>query len=282
VIWGREYDVALLGGGFNVVLGAAGAGAVAEPTAVNDLAFAFGDANRFLELRVVRDAAAATVNRTILPRQQLLSSPYALQAGRLIKEYQDALCPPGTIIAFGGTNIPSGWLLCDGKAVASGNYPRLFAAVGRNWGSGIAGTAQDFNLPDFRGYFLRGVSGGTDRDPDRDGRTAISAGGNVGNQVGSVQNHKLQVHSHKWGATTSGSSTERVLRSWTSAAQSAPLTTILEDWDAGLVDNASGTDNSFRVAPTTAVSLYTDSTSTIGQSGETRPANAYVHYIIKY
>jgi len=80
VIWGRQYDVNLIEGGFNVILGATGAGPVAEAAAVNDLGFAFNSPNRFLELRIVRDGSGAEVNRTILPRQQLLSAPYAVRA----------------------------------------------------------------------------------------------------------------------------------------------------------------------------------------------------------
>lgn len=77
LIWGETQQVSLLDGRFNVLLGAPGA-APLPGAAVNDLRFAFTDPQRFLELRIVEDAAGSTVNRTILPRQQFVSVPYAM------------------------------------------------------------------------------------------------------------------------------------------------------------------------------------------------------------
>lgn len=277
VIWGREYDVSLIGGGFNVVLGAAGAGPVSESTAVNDLSFAFGDANRFLELRIVRDAAGVEVNRPILPRQQLLSAPYALQAGRLIKEFQDALCPPGTIVAFGGTEIPSGWLLCDGRSLRRTQQPRLFAAIGTAWGF-----ADDsaFNLPGLQGYFLRGVSGGTERDPDRNGRTAISAGGNVGNRVGSHQGSKIGDHTH--GGSTgaaNGSLTAQILVNESNNVHARHRN--ITAWN-GNDFGANGERLGLSTGATRGAIVVGATSANNAQTSESRPVNAYVHYIIKY
>lgn len=79
LVWGSDYDVTVTGGAFNVLLGANG-GTPTPGAAVNNLAFAFGEANRYLELRIIRNAAGNTVNQTMLPRQQLLSVPFAIQA----------------------------------------------------------------------------------------------------------------------------------------------------------------------------------------------------------
>lgn len=62
--------------------------------------------------------------------------------------------PPGTIKAFGGTTVPSGFLPCDGSAVSRSTYSSLFAAIGTIHGQGDGVTT--FNLPDSRGKFLRG------------------------------------------------------------------------------------------------------------------------------
>jgi len=287
LIWGREYDASLIGGVFNVVLGAGGGWTVTEPTAVNDLAFAFTEPSRFLELKVVSDAANATVNRIIRPRQQLLSSPYTFMSwtsARLVQEFQEALNPPGTIVAFGGTNIPGGWLLCDGSPRFVTNYPKLFAAIQTAWGTGYTNGVKiaDFNVPDLRGVFLRGVSGSSTNDPDKNGRLASGIGGNSQNDVGSFQDHKLQVHSHQWGDVVSSATTiYRLVRSYTSSAPSAGLVTILSNGAYGDADGSSGSRDDY-LTPINGATLYTSPTSTIGQSGETRPRNAYVHYIIKY
>ncbi len=56
--------------------------------------------------------------------------------------------PSGSIIDFGGTVAPSGWLVCDGSAVSQTTYAALFAAIGTNWNIGGEG-AGNFRLPSF-------------------------------------------------------------------------------------------------------------------------------------
>ena len=67
--------------------------------------------------------------------------------------------PIGTVISFAGLidgthAIPSGWLICDGAKVSRTFYSSLFAALGVTWG--VGDNVNTFNLPDLRGYFLRG------------------------------------------------------------------------------------------------------------------------------
>jgi phage-related tail fiber protein len=82
--------------------------------------------------------------------------------------------PPGSVVAFVGSNAPSGWLLCDGSAVSRTTYASLFAAIAITHGGGDG--VATFNLPDYRGRFLRGVDGTAGRDPDSANRTAPQAG----------------------------------------------------------------------------------------------------------
>ena len=100
--------------------------------------------------------------------------------------------PAGTILAFGGSAAPSGWLLCNGATVSRSLYAGLFAAISGAWGTGDGSTT--FHLPDLRGRFLRGVDGGSGRDPNVGTRTAANAGGNTGNAVGSVQANATAVN----------------------------------------------------------------------------------------
>lgn len=72
-------------------------------------------------------------------------------AGGLL--YADA--PVGTISPFGGSVIPSGYLLCNGQAVSRTNYKELFAVIGVAFGSGDGSTT--FNLPDLREATTKGV-----------------------------------------------------------------------------------------------------------------------------
>lgn len=70
----------------------------------------------------------------------------------------EARMPAGCVTAFAGSGtVPAGWFVCDGHEVSRGEHPDLFAAIGVTYGDGDGSTT--FNLPDFRGRFLRGYLG---------------------------------------------------------------------------------------------------------------------------
>ncbi|MEZ5326867.1 MAG: phage tail protein [Verrucomicrobiales bacterium] len=187
------------------------------------------------------------------------------------------LIPPGTIVPFAGTEakIPSGWLLCDGRAMdkdsSNGKYARLQSAIGHAWGDGsegdgaIAGVT-DFNLPDLRGYFLRGVSGTTGRDLDANDRVESAAGGHIKNNVGSVQSDAFLNHDH------------RIFSSSSSGRDPDTIT------GTGYVIRRAVDGQSYNMREGTEGNHPTHGqTSVRGQSAqETRPKNAYVYFIIKY
>jgi microcystin-dependent protein len=97
--------------------------------------------------------------------------------------------PVGSVIPYAGSNSPAleaqGWMLCDGRALRRRDFPELFQVIRTFHGHGDG--VNTYNIPDYRGMFLRGVSGDTDRDPDRGIRSAAQPGGAEGNSVGSVQ-----------------------------------------------------------------------------------------------
>lgn len=70
--------------------------------------------------------------------------------------------PTGSLFPFAGSSasVPSGYLLCDGSAVArTGTYAALFAVIGTTYGSGNGSTT--FNLPDLRSRLPIGAGTGT-------------------------------------------------------------------------------------------------------------------------
>lgn len=67
--------------------------------------------------------------------------------------------PPGVIMDYAGSSVPTGWLECDGSAVSRTTYANLFAAVSTTWGAGDGATT--FNVPDFRGRARIGKGTGT-------------------------------------------------------------------------------------------------------------------------
>src|SRR5206468_1097954 len=81
LIWGQEYSVAVQNGVFNLILGASGGSAISNAT-VSDIGLAFSETNRFFGITVTRGTNGAPIANAseIIPRQQILAAPYALQA----------------------------------------------------------------------------------------------------------------------------------------------------------------------------------------------------------
>jgi microcystin-dependent protein len=70
------------------------------------------------------------------------------------------LVPTGAVMPFAMNSAPSGWLAADGTAVSRLTYSALFESIGTIYGAGNGSTT--FNLPDLRGYFVRGVNTNSD------------------------------------------------------------------------------------------------------------------------
>ena len=64
--------------------------------------------------------------------------------------------PTGMIAFFDLTEVPDGWLVCDGSAVSRTTYANLFAKIGTRHGAGDGSTT--FNLPDMDARFLEGTT----------------------------------------------------------------------------------------------------------------------------
>lgn len=163
-------------------------------------------------------------------------------AWTLLNKYNSV--PVGTVHAWTGAyaSIPPGYLLCDGAAVSRTAYDRLFAKIGITAGQGDGSTT--FNVPDHRGFFLRGTDPTPVRDPGP--RTAMGTGGNTGTLVNTVEAQDIVAHAHTI-ATINGY-------------------------------GGSGTTN---VAGAGAPNIAPISGNAAGGS-ETRPMNAAVTYIIKF
>jgi hypothetical protein len=200
-----------------------------------DFGDVFDGSERWLEISA-RPGGSANPFTNTFPRQKISASPYAVYANNGM--------PPAGITAFGGATAPVGWILCDGRAVSRTTYARLFAAVGTTWGGGDGTTT--FNVPDFRGMFLRGSGVNA---------TRLKANGSSynGGGIGSYSGDQLQGHKHSIdrgsGTTTFGS---------------------------GGVNNGGIWDQ----PTTTPVSDGVNGTPRTGD--ETRPASYSVNYLIKY
>ena len=177
--------------------------------------------------------------------------------------------PPGTVAPYAGTTAPQGWLLCDGSAIGRTTYAGLFAAIGSAHGEGDG--VNTFNLPDYRGRFLRGVDDGAGRDPDAGSRTAMNAGGATGDEVGSVEAEATALPGNPFATSMDGLHSHL-----------APTTTGTGGAYevGGIYPEASGFDY-VAAAPTSADGLHSHTVAS-GGDAETRPVNAAVNWIIKY
>jgi microcystin-dependent protein len=175
--------------------------------------------------------------------------------------------PVGSVTAFAGPLSMSGmdqggsslleawgWMFCDGRALACSQYPELFTVLGYVYG----GAGDQFHIPDYRGYFLRGVGAGTDNDPDRATRTRPPGGQGLSDGVGSLQSCALQVHEH--------------------AYQSAPAPAAVSQ--SGSASGAASVQQTLTEGG--PVPGKGQSAAVEVSQAETRPLNVYVNYIIKF
>jgi rhizosphere induced protein len=172
-----------------------------------------------------------------------------------------AVHPPiGSVMAWAGpmNSIPNNYMVCDGRELDRPQFQALFNAVGTTWG----GTAVNkFKIPDLRGLFLRGVDGGTGRDPDSTSRTP--AGTSPVTEVGSVQQDALQSHKHEV-------SVQRDKMSGSNGTK---------DVERG--DEKFNSDPGLGSIGVTIGNPLESTGGAVRQSSETRPKNAYVYWIIR-
>lgn len=82
-----------------------------------------------------------------------------------------ATMPIGTIMGFGGSAPPLGYLFCDGSEIRIGDFPELFAVIGYTFkATSLLIGSSTFALPDLRGRFALG------RDNMDNGNTVPSIG----------------------------------------------------------------------------------------------------------
>jgi microcystin-dependent protein len=188
----------------------------------------------------------------------------------------DDTAPVGALMAFGGpiaqnrsALLEAGWLPCNGTAYGTAEYAALFQAIGTAFGGGNG----YFNVPDLRGRFTRGVSHGVTpaRDPGAAARTASNQGGAAGDAVGSLQGSATGLPVKPFVSDAQGNHVHQVAH--------APIDT--NDTAAALPsghDICAGNDD---YATSDSQGAHTHTLSK-GGDAETRPANLYLEWCIKF
>jgi len=192
--------------------------------------------------------------------------------------------PVGLVMAFPGdkNKIPGDgkWLLCEGQSKKIADYQELFQVIGWTYGLGAdsSGNRTTFQLPDYRGYFLRGVSGKNDegkndnRDPEVDKRRA-SDGTNAsgGKSIGTIQDDSTRLPRYPNEFKTDKSGIHSHLDPTFSGYPGPHEVAVDGRGPAGIDYNSSASTND------SGEHFH----KVVGGDKETRPKNVYVYWIIK-
>lgn len=106
------------------------------------------------------------------------------------------LCPAGSITAFGGVSVPSGWLHCNGQSLLRTDYPLLFAAISTLHG---AADVLHFNVPNMMGRVpvcmdgMNGVAAAAVTTTAVSGVDALTAGATGGSQSKTIAQTNLPI-----------------------------------------------------------------------------------------
>jgi len=136
---------------------------------------------------------------------QALKPPIPTTKGGTGKTYD--IVPAGTILAYAGSSVPLGFLLCDGAAVSRTTYAALFVFIGTTYGAGDGSTT--FNVPDLRGRVTMGVDGAANRvtAASTGGSNADTLGGAGGAETHTLSSSEMPAHTHtveRWSAGSNG------------------------------------------------------------------------------
>ena len=171
--------------------------------------------------------------------------------------------PVGTILTFGASTPPSGFLECNGSAISRSTYASLFSILSTTHGAGDGSST--FNLPDLRGQFVRGWDN--------------SAGVDASRTFGSTQTDQNKNHTHTTDSTSLTGNIEAISQSYRIDGTASGVFTKGGNRNARLFGNNGGE------AQCGSFSMDATHSHTISSSGggtEVRVKNVALMYIIKF
>jgi microcystin-dependent protein len=167
----------------------------------------------------------------------------------------------------------NGWLVCDGRPLRRDAYPELYDKIREAHGGGFDSESNrigDFNLPDYRGMFLRGVDHGKKKDPDTQMRTPAVNGGNSHDRVGSIQTYATALPHDPFVFSGGGHTHTHYLRKATSEHRG--INKEGKHWKGSIYTHAWD-------VPVKGSGEHSHQLS--GGDKETRAVNAYVNFLIR-
>lgn len=171
-------------------------------------------------------------------------------------EWEEVLLPPtgdtlpvGSISAYGGENIPTNWLKCNGQAVSRTDYPELFNAIGTTYGSGDGSTT--FNLPNISERVIVGNNG--------DGE--FSLGNTGGEKEHTLTVDEMPSHTHLYNASIGTGNAEGSLAFGTSSGS------VISGQYGIAIQNAGGSQAHNNMQPYIALNYIIKAKQSVGVVG---------------
>jgi len=174
---------------------------------------------------------------------------YLAGARSNIQQQIDNSIPSGAVMPFAMTAAPIGWLVCDGAAVSRTTYANLFAAISTQYGIGNNSTT--FNLPDLRGYFVRGT--GTNSDSTTSGAFGVKQAATVVPMGDPSKSYKVVVS--LWNNVDDSSATMRSLLNGEPASVNETSLKII-GYNPGTIDPVQANAMSMTTRPANIAMLY--------------------------
>jgi microcystin-dependent protein len=251
-IWTEEQTgIRIDGGVYSVLLG--------KINSLGNIAF-----NQTLYLGVSVDGGTE-----LSPRALFTAAPAARYALR-----SPGSIPSGMVVSFSGplAKVPDGWLPCDGRALKSSDFPTLFDRIGTTYGNGStgmgAGSGTNFNVPDLRSEFIRGLDSGRGVDVNRTVGSSQDWATSLPVNPFSLQLSAGGSHSH---------SANLLNRNGIGSVYMGGTSATVRDNAIGFSLNAGSYSGS-----TKTDGIHTHSITFTGGDTETRPVNTAVYFFIKY
>ena len=179
--------------------------------------------------------------------------------------------PTGSVFCMAVATVPSGYLECNGQTLSRTTYAALFNIIGTQYGAPSGST---FKVPDLRGEFIRGFDNGRNVDPSRSIGTLQGDDNKLHNHGidFNTQNHTLTgtvaniSETYEVSGTASG-----VFSKGAGSGQRTPITS----------DTSGAGSFSFNGTHAHHVIGATQNSGGDGITGESRPSNIAMMYIIK-
>ena len=179
--------------------------------------------------------------------------------------------PTGSVFCMAVATVPSGYLECNGQTLSRSTYAALFAIIGTQYGAPSGST---FKVPDLRGEFIRGFDNGRGVNPNR--------------SIGSLEGDDNKLHNHAIDITsqpvTLVGSIDGIGEGFLASGSASGVFSKKPDGSRTITETDSTSfvaGVNFNANHSHAITGNTANSGGDGVTGESRPRNIAMMYVIK-